>query len=118
MAIVCPHKRPSVCLPAPLRLSLLTRQVWPGRGQAGSQEAWVSAPRGPGRPPHCLGLILFHPASVYPLSSSKCLVSAFVRSAGLFVLFLALALVPPVGHLLPGLCCHLVPGSRCRAEPG
>lgn len=52
-AIVCRHKRRLFASP-PLRLSLLTRQVWPGRGRAGGQEAWVSAPRSPG-PPLVLG---------------------------------------------------------------
>lgn len=46
-AIVHLHKCPSVCITPPsfsfcLSLSLLARQVRPGGGQAGVQDAWVS----------------------------------------------------------------------------
>lgn len=82
--------RPLFCPP------LLTRQVWPGGGRAGVQDARVSGslarfiPCGPSASPVCPPR---HPAS-HPHSSSERLLSAFVCSVVSFcVMCLALALV-------------------------
>lgn len=105
--------RPRLCLP------LLTRQVWPGGGQAGVQDAWVSASHpsrapGPFAPRSCFARV---PAPPPGVSSSSIKRACTEPSVGCSVAsFCVIGLLSAsVGRPLLGFLLYLVPGS---SKPG